>query len=363
MSNHFRRPDEGHPDTTLHVLRLFVGLSIFSAHWSEPYFPLAMPMMPQAQLAIDFFFVIEGYFSGRLLTTEGGSAGFWRSVLQRFAHVYPLYLSGLLAGVATVVPLALAREEGWSSSFAFAAASLGAGLQPIFSDVAYGAVFPFNPPSWAIALELWGFTALWLARKQLTSLTTLAIILAIAAFLMLGLAILWRDPNMGWRTQDYWGGFARMAFGFICGAVMYKVLQIKDPLLPRVHAVLVWIAFIGVQFLRVRYVALPLVTFVVPGIVWLAATASNPKWLDAFGRQAGRHAYAAYLLHYPTMAACRAAELRMGIPEWFMGSPTGYLLVLAVVLAVAHLFTRLIDEPLRSWVGGRLSANGKPESL
>ena len=342
------RADLGADTITLQGLRAFVAIGILSAHWGEHQYPR---FVPQGQLLIDYFFLIEGYLAAEIAHRGIGRLAPLCAIRQRFLKVYPLYLLGLAFGAAVALPLALNDLGGWTLSLFAAAAALGAALQPTFSTAAEGAVYPFNPPVWAIVLELWTFSALMLLWPRLT-LRRLLPIVALAAVLDAALSVLFRDPNLGWRSLGpgdnlvYWGGIARASFGFFAGAVLFFVVRDRIARGPRLSPLVIWALFAATLFLQIRFFALPLLFLAAPAIVWLAAISANPALLKPFGAQAGRHAYALYLLHYPVLAALRELGRTLDAPHAIDG-PVGFVIVIAAVVVVAHLAARYFDEPLQ----------------
>src|ERR1700754_1763995 len=109
--------DEERSLVCLQVLRALVALSIFSNHWADHFFP---DLARQQQLTIDFFFAIEGFFAARLIarlqaTQTEGLVPIW----QPLGKIYPLYLIGLIAGLLSVWPFALSKENAWSPEVTF----------------------------------------------------------------------------------------------------------------------------------------------------------------------------------------------------------------------------------------------------
>jgi peptidoglycan/LPS O-acetylase OafA/YrhL len=324
----------GYP--TLHLLRLLAAICIFAGHWSEPFFTAAIP---QGQLAIDMFFMVEGFLAARLLAGEQHPGRTGALILARLGHVYPIYLGGLLAGFAAVAPLATAGAGGWTTVFWLRSLAAGAALLPVHTPLAHGSVYPLNPPSWAIILELFGFAALALVRQRSPRFGPALLWLA-GTVLLLALAALWHDPNMGWRAERYWGGLPRMAFGFFGGALLYA-LHVRAQLGPRpgwAAPVLLCLAFVAMQFLTLWLIAWPLLGIVTPLLVLAAANLAVPGWLARLAVWAGRHALAVYLLGYGVMMGWRVAGPAFGLPPAFAGSPIGFALVLGTLLLAAAIW-------------------------
>ena len=327
---------------TLHVVRALMAIAVFASHWSVPRYAM---LVPQIQLPVDIFFSVEGFLAASVAFSRCDSYGRWTPVLRRVMAIYPLYLMGLVAGLLVMYPLALRLQDGWSLHIFGVAAIRGLLMLPTFSAATAHAVYPFNSPSWAIVLETAIFAVFWPLRARL-NVCTLALITLVAVGLMLGLVIHWHDINMGWRGPDFWGGFPRVAFGFFGGALLFRIMQFTGPILPRLNPLLIFVMAGGMLFLKVHLIGLPLLLVVVPFLTWIGATSTEPKWLAGLGWQAGRHAYAIYLLAFPAVLAFREIGASLMISDTWLWGPASFPVLLCMVLMAAHIGT-LIDERLR----------------
>jgi hypothetical protein len=322
-----------HGHAALHLLRLTAAICIFAGHWAEPYVTDAFP---QGQLAIDGFFLAEGFLAARLLAAEQRPGRTGALLVDRFGHIYPIYLAALLAGAAAVGRLALTHAAGWAPGIWLRFLLAGAALLPVDTAMVHGSVYPLNPPSWAIILELVGFAALALARRRSPRFGAL-LLWSAGTIMLLACAARWHDPNMGWRGERYWGGVPRMAFGFFGGALL-STLHDRVPRTIRggwVGPILICTVFVAIQFLRVWLVAWPLLIVVTPVLVLTAAALVLPPSLQRLAAWAGRHALPVYLLGFPVMMGWRLAAPGVGLAPAFTGSPIGFAMVLATLLLAA----------------------------
>ncbi|GBQ28607.1 hypothetical protein AA12717_3011 [Gluconacetobacter sacchari DSM 12717] len=337
-----RGVNEGYP--MLQMLRMLVGLSIFAGHWSEPYFG---QMWPQGQIAIDIFFMIEGFLSMRFLSQPAVVGAGWRRVVgDRIAHVYPIYAMALIAGFCSFAPLALKHAEGWTIANWVGAFFSGLVLMPVFSPRVYGSVFPLNPPSWAIVLELFGFAFLAALRVQ-GSPGRLVVLWVGAMSACLALGALWHDPNAGWSAAHYWGGWPRMILSFCGGALLWHLHRrhgTRGPTLPPTY---VLAGFVGMHLPAIRFIGWPLLAFGVPVLVWSGAACARPAWLETIAGYARRNALAIYLLGYPVMMIWRYADTAFTMRPSFAESPAGFALVLGSLLAASVTVMRLQNNTVR----------------
>jgi hypothetical protein len=302
-------------------------------------------LVPQMQLPVDIFFSVEGFLAGSLAFSRNDTFGQWTPVIRRFIAIYPLYLMGLIAGLFLMYPLALRLQDGWSIHVFGAAAVRGLLMLPTFSHATEGAVYPFNSPSWAIVLETVTFAVFWPLRARL-NVWTLALATFVAMAVMLGLIIHWHDINLGWRGLGFWGGFPRVVFGFLSGALLSRIMQTTGPILPRLNPLVIFLVAGGILFLKVHLIGLPLLLVVVPLVTWTGAITAEPRWLTGLGYQAGRQAYAIYLLAFPTVLAFREIGASLMIPAAWLTGPVSFPVVLCILLLAARVGT-VVDEHLR----------------
>ncbi|GGE17939.1 hypothetical protein GCM10011390_41410 [Aureimonas endophytica] len=335
------------PSTALMGLRALAPIMIFTSHWTEglidnPFY--------QQQLSIDLFFAVEGFLAASLLEREGQEAPLRRLVGQRVAKIYPLYLLGLLLSLGFAALFAAIGLPLWPADVLRGAVVWNSVLLPSFADPVF--VFPLNPPTWAIALEIYVFV-LFCALRHRLNLPALVAITGLSAGLCLLLSVLARDPNMGFGPQSYWGGYPRCLFGFFVGVLLHRIVRRWRAVLPHLHPLLIWGAFLGILSLRVHAIGLPLLVTAVPLLVGLAALASEPAWLRRLGQWSGQRAYGLYLLSYPILVGFHGAVASLGLTPQGLGLLAYYLVVLATIVLAAHATVGLPDRVSRFFKGTR----------
>lgn len=349
MTHAVRSGDVPLSGPTLQVLRVLVALAIFLNHWADGRYDR---LIPQTQLAIDFIFFIEGLLAAQLLASRPFS-DVRAPVLDRFAKIYPIWIIALGVGVLAALPLAVTAQDGWALDRLAATAILGVLMLPTFGDLVFGAVYPLNSPAWAVAIELVGFVLLCLVWTRL-SFRRLLLITALSGLVMLAMALAWYDTNMGWRAHAYIGGLPRMLFGFFGGVLIYAILSRLPGIVPRVSPIVPIVAFAAVQMLDIRLVGLPLLVTAVPLIVLLAAVAREPAFMAAAGRWSARYALGIYLLGSPVLLMMHHVEHALPIPASIADSALGFLVTLAVLVAVTVFLVRAVEEPARRTFSGQL---------
>lgn len=332
------------PSVALQGLAALATLGIMTGHWADFYYP---DLLPKSQTSIDTFFAIEGFWAAGILARAGVHDSFWSLVRQRLLKIYPLYLLGILLSLALVIPQSLQGPPGWTPALVREAFLLNSVMLPSFALYSFS-VFPFDPPSWAIVLEIYAFVAICFVRKLLNLQRLLLLMLAITIGYV-AMMIVANDAHMGFRARHYWGGYGRCAFGMGWGVLLYHLINRFGPVLPRISPLLVWAIFIGMAFILSPIAAIPLVVVGSPLLVWLGAISPNPRWLEAFAGQVERLSYGIYLLHYPiimTFVGFKVLEIPQSAPA-ILGN---YLFVLATVILAAHVANSVLAWTGRSTV-------------
>jgi peptidoglycan/LPS O-acetylase OafA/YrhL len=333
-----RSPTFRQPSTALLGLQALAPVSIFTGHWAEG---LMQNPLPQGQLGVDFFFAVEGFFAADIIVRTQANFSFLKLIFARVSKIYPLYLLGMLISLALAGILLCFNFVEWPMPVIKQAFLWNTWFLPIFIDPVF--VFPINPPTWAIALEIYFYALLCLVRRAL-SIPRLLVGTGLAAFTCLLVSVLFRDANMGFQPSSYWGGFPRCMFGFLVGMLIYHIVRQQGPVLLSVNPILIWAAFLTVLMLPIHYIGLPLLFFVMPFIVWLGAVAKNPTWLRGIAVQAGRLAYALYLLSYPILIALHHLRGWLGNPQTPQELLVDYLLTLTVIFVIAYAATCALEQ-------------------
>lgn len=320
----------------LQLLRMLVALSIFTGHWGEPY---VGRLWPQGQIAIDIFFMIEGFLAMGFLSQPAVISMSKRQIIgSRLAHIYPVYAIALVVSFCSFAPQALANTGGWTITNWVGAFISGLALLPFFSTLVYGSVFPLNPPSWAIVLELFGFALLVCLRVH-DAPRRLFVLWIGAAFIYFTLSMMWRDLNAGWASVHYWGGWPRMILSFAGGAWLRHLHGEYGARTPKIHPVIVLALFVGMHLPKIHLIGAPLLGVGVPVLVWLGASCPCPAWLETVAAFAKRNTLSIYLLGYPVMMIWRYANTIFMVPPSFAGSFAGLALVLGSLLVAGMVLT------------------------
>lgn len=345
---------------TLDGLRGLAAIVVVMLHALKP-FDLGS-LMPQAYLAVDFFFLLSGFviayaYQKRLLIGLSVT-GFVRIRLRR---LYPLALAGLAFSFVVFLVKHLSTHAEITSAAIYAIV-WGALLFPSPVNLGHGweAPFPYNPPAWSLFWEfavniLYALIARRLTRRVLTILVSLsAVSLVVQGYLIGGIG----GAGQDWATL--YTGVARVAFPFFCGVLLYNTHATASPRVFHRAAAPLTVGLLGTLLFPVsrfgQVFALLAVMLVFPTLVFFGARDEPPPRIRAFFLALGRLSYPIYILHWPVLKvfdsyffAHHLSGLRLYV---------GFMIELLAVIAFAHCATILIDDPVRALLNRRSGRSG-----
>ena len=322
---------------TLDGLRGVAAFAIFISHTDR----FIGQHIPEAFLAVDFFFALSGFVIAHAYTERLRTGLSPRSFLMlRLVRLYPLYILGTAIGVL-MLPL-ISDADGFSQL----AIEIVAAVLFLPSPVTE-LLYPFNFPAWTLFHELL-INGAFAALSNLLSRVVLYGIVAISAVILAGYAI-WLgslDSSNSWVHFE--GGLVRVSFPFFAGVLVYRIWQ-KRPAHLNLPAALLGAVLLSLlslpepqQYAAVYHVSLVLLAF--PLLLWLGASSTPIRPIATVCSWLGEISYAVYVLHVPMILAIRV-----------LNTPRDPLWRLVVIVAAAHLATRYFDRPVRRWLVAWLS--------
>lgn len=348
---------------TLDALRGIAAIGVVVFHMSRAFAPVATP---GGYLAVDLFFMISGVVLSHAYESRFkagmGTIGFMR---VRLVRLYPLYLLGLLFGIAVTVASMLGRNSvNWDASTLSLAILLALLFLPNLSGRPVDSLFPLNIPCWSLFLEIVVnllFVLTWplLTTRRLVATALLAGGIAGAATLYVGHA------DQGSTAATLAVGLARTIFGFSVGVLIarHATLARRSESNAGVLAIMVVVvvamagwpggAWRGVWDSLCMLVVFPLVVY------WGTRVDPGAR-LRRIATFLGVTSYAVYVLHSPLSAVLNSATRYFaGETGGDIGAPWLGFAVLAVLLVGAWLVDRLFDTPMRRLLGRVIPGSGR----
>jgi len=342
------------------ICALLVAAHHFEAHG----FLYWQPLIRNAWLFVDFFFVLSGFVIahayGDALATVPQVRTF---AIRRLGRLWPLHVAMLAALIALeLTHLALAHWHplpGERAAFT-ADRSPTTILTNLFLVQSLG-LHPFetwNGPAWSISTEFYTylvFAAVCLVARGRKFRAALSVLLAV-----FGLAVLARFSRYGMRETFDWG-FFRCLYGFFTGVLTYEAWRRVPP--PKGTVVEVAVLAAIVAFIAVvpgnragEYLATPLFALA----VWVFAGEGGIVSRALVTRPAaalGRWSYSIYMVHTLVLAVLFSAVHALH-GAWLIHTPDGNAILalgsgndfvmiayLAVVVACAAFTWNRIERP------------------
>lgn len=180
------------------------------------------PSFPQSYLAVDLFFAISGFvvanaYEARL---RSGALGFLAFAKLRLIRLYPLYLIGIVLGLASHF-VAMAHQHGRPLPSLFAT-TLFVLLSLLMLPSRATPLYLVNNPAWSLFYEIvanLAFAAI--VRRAVPRILVLAMIPC--AIVMLRYALDHHGIDEGWDLGKWYLALARVGFSFSAGALLFRL--------------------------------------------------------------------------------------------------------------------------------------------
>lgn len=339
---------------TLDGMRGVAALCIVLLHDHRYFFD----PVPSAQMAVDLFFVLSGFVLAYNYAQRFRDGMTPRTfLLARFARLYPLYLLGILLGLAVAMLATHFKQGSVDWTWSQIATSLPFNLFMIPTPIG-GSLFPLNGIMWTIFLELvvnliWALTWRYLESTKVLLAVIAASGIAFAAFaLVLDTTAL----GVGWNT--FFGGVTRVLFSFMVGVLIQRYYtSIRVPKVPVLVLLLVLPVLVALPLNTVGQLGSALVVF--PVLVLLGAHVEPGGFLRQVCMVLGVASYGIYVLHK------RLYDLSYGFLLQVVGikaedfAPWVGLAYLVALVAVAYWLAQHFEPPARRWLTRKLA----PESI
>jgi peptidoglycan/LPS O-acetylase OafA/YrhL len=325
------------------------ALLVAAHHLEVRGFLYWQPLVRNAWLFVDFFFVLSGFVIAHAYGDKlSQGAGFRSFVIRRFGRLWPLH-AAVLAALVVIEVSHLAIQQ-WhpiaGEHLAFTASrSPFALVTNLFLVQALG-FHPFdtwNGPAWSISVEFCTyllFAALCAIVPKQPQRLLASLVLALAA-----VAVLAQYSDFGMRETFHWA-LPRCVFGFLLGSVTYEawrrgMAKVMSGTLLEAAAIVLVVAFVTLVpgHAALEYLAPPLFCFVV--LVFAGDGGAFSRLLAMPAPAAlGRWSYSIYMVHTLVLvmafSSIRVIE-SMFDQHWLIQSRSGQASILATAVALSSL--------------------------
>ncbi len=331
---------------TLDALRGIAAVGVVVFHMGALFAPLSIP---GGYLAVDLFFMMSGVVLSHAYETRfRGGMGTLAFMRARAIRLYPLYLAGLLFGIAvTLASMRGHNIQNWDAISLMQVALPAFLFAPNFSAKPVNELFPLNIPCWSLFFEIVVNFLFVISWPLLNSRRLIAVCLLAAVALAVGIAHT-GSVDQGSVPSGFAAGLARTIFGFSAGVLIARRVGHA----PRVENNLRVLAIVAVAALaiignpqgesRAMWDA-ACVLLVFPLVVYAGTLVDPRPRLRRIATFLGVTSYAIYVLHGPLSSVLNSANRHFAL----IVPPYLGIAVLALLLCGCWLIDRYFDMPLR----------------
>ncbi|WP_158815476.1 acyltransferase [Methylocapsa sp. S129] len=345
-----------HAYSALDGLRGIAAISVVIYHYSDN---LGWELLPNAYLAVDFFFILSGFVIAHAYEARLQAGQTVPEFMQRrLIRLYPLYWLGTTLPIVVIIAALLLGQppsEGTRITTSYFLGLLFLPTPPALS-VFGSRVFPLNIPAWSLSLEI-GVNAIYaFANVHLTTLR-LATIVAVSALGLIAIAGFYGTLNLGHSWPTYLGGWVRVFWSFFAGILAFRIFGAnRRPTLPSSIAALLAFVMVAAFAWRDDGKAIGLFSALIlfPGIVWVGAQVRLNGIAQRLAAWFGAISYALYITHEPIFDAlwvlCRLNHWDPRLAFW--PNLIGWILI---ALASAWILDLVYDLPVRAFLTRKLT--------
>lgn len=332
-------------------LRGIAALAVVIFHFTEwVYSDYSKNFIGHCFLAVDFFFCLSGFVIAYAYDDRIHKIGFLEFFKSRLIRLHPLVILGSILGLAGFL---LDPFDGQfelyngSKLILLLLCSIFLIPLPIMKERSFN-LFSFNAPAWSLFWEyvaniFYAFILYQISRRYLLLIT----ILAAVALCLVG----YKAGNLlgGWGGASFWDGFARVAYSFSAGLLLFRSKWIINNKLGFIGlAILLSLSFIMPYFKWNAVAELIVVLFYFPLIVALGAGSTLSAGLQKICIFFGKISYPLYMTHYAAIWIF-ANYYNVHKPG---ASKLSFIIISVTILLLcfAYLVMVFYDEPLRKYL-------------
>lgn len=315
---------------------------------------LTNSLMPQGYLAVDFFFVLSGFVIANAYehVITNGRCTLSLFIRKRMIRLYPMAFAGAAFGLSVLLIKYLFFPDKVDALWQICVGSfLNFMLLPTFWGGAASRhlLFPANGALWSLFFEFL-INAIWALVLVRRSNVELAIILVMSAFFLVAQTHRAGTENLGMDQATFFGGLARVIFGFTAGVLIYRWRnQVRAPVITAGNWMLIAsfctiLAFPGSRILSQERYDLICAIVAMPAIVWAGVAQRD---LGNLGRLSGELSYPLYVMHYPVLL------IASGLYKAQLISISPHKLsevAIVISLIASWLALTLYDKPFRGFL-------------
>lgn len=344
-------------------LRGTAAIAIVVFHFMEMiYTDYSLNFIGHGFLAVDFFFCLSGFVIGYAYDGRIKEIGVWEFFKSRLIRLHPLVIFGSIIGLITFLFNPFTGGSVDYSPVKMVMVFISSMVlipYPVIEERGF-ALFALNSPSWSLFFEyianiIYAFFLFRTGKKALLVLTILAAVFLLYIGHQSGTLI------GGWDGKSIIDGWARIAYSFLAGLLVYRLGWIFKTKLGFVGLSILIIFSFMMPYLKFNWLLECLVViFFYPLIITLGAGATLTKGLKKLCVFFGKISYPLYMSHIPFIwwFGDYMKINKPTVPELAMIISVSTLLL----IGFAYLVMVVIDIPIRTFLNKKRKESLSRES-
>ncbi|EGD57209.1 acyltransferase 3 [Novosphingobium nitrogenifigens DSM 19370] len=312
------------------------------------------PMLANAFMAVDFFFMLSGLvialsYQDKLVS---GAIGWRRFAALRLVRLYPMMAVGAVLGIAWRLYEGRIGHGALLGGAVFALLLLP--LPRIGAGSSGGNSYPINGPAWSLTHELL-VNMLFCATARYFRGRTLLVIVLVMAAIDIGYGF-WAGSykaSVGWTDQPQ--AFVKTLAPFSIGVLIWLKLgkrKVHSNILPMMGAVLLSVAM-TLPYDRLDYQTL-CIFGIFPAVIVLGLCRIDWPWLERTFAWLGEISFPLYAINQPITFFFAAMLHKLSLTALPLALAVSANLALGIALTM--LLSRRFDIPVRAMLRRRMAA-------
>ncbi|MDP1664539.1 MAG: acyltransferase [Methylobacter sp.] len=331
---------------SLDLLRGVAAICVLLYH-TDFLFDARGVILPKAYLCVDFFFALSGFVIAANYSLEARPKILFRQFLiARLARLWPLLAASVSIGFF-VMGAKLYQDFHYLDtlpligSVAFNALMLPSFFQPYSIDRLY----IFNGAAWSIFFELMINIVYFVFFRRLLN-KYLLIVLLVSWCALFWSAFSNHGLDVGWSSQNFIYGFARVFYSFILGLVIFSGRVFERFRVSAFWLVSMAILFVfTLQFDLGWIYDLVIITLVFPVILIVSVNSNVVGKTKAIAQFIGDISYSVYLLQTPSIVLFSGLSVVFWGAKIGVFTPTAGYVFLMLFIPCCYFCWRFFEMP------------------
>jgi len=320
----------------------------------------SLSLVRHAYLAVDFFFGLSGFVVAYAYDDRWTRMSILQFFRIRLIRLHPLVLLGATLGILGYIfdPFgkAINHTPAPMLLLAYVTSLLLLPSPPVGGR--HNETQALNGPAWSLMQEYLGNIAYALILRRLRAVT-LGIIFVVSGLLLIWVANMKGSLDGGWGYPEIWMAPLRLTVSFVMGLWLYRIQsRIRRPKIGLlVLSIILVVVFQMPRFPNVNGFSrnglydVACVLFLFPLIILCGAHSEAGAGMMRLCKFSGRLSYPLYITHIPFVYVLANFTWtrhpgKLVVLAWIF-------VVLPLVITVAWLALKYLDEPVRAWLTRR----------